>query len=190
MGKNRSIEQKKLKMKRRGRFARFTGSTAKYAVRIDSGRQTDNGSSLEIPVGKISLSKQVMSTGRGPDAERMQEYYQRLHSYDQPLPQTLGLTGPMKELKEKFDRIVKETPTANKLCLFRHPQIGEVYLFYTLDQAFLVETQLKEKVIRRSRVYGSVKYAKKMYDANKITWVETLPTHTSSASLPAQSSRD
>lgn len=190
MAKNRSLEQKKLKMKKRGRFAVFSGATAKYAVRIDSGRQDAKGKSIEIPVGKISLSKAVMNTGRGPDAERMQEYYQRVHSYDQPLPQTLGLTGPMKELKENFDRIVKETPSTNKLCLFKHPEIGEVYLFYTLTQYFFVETQLKEKKIRRSRVYGSMKYAKKMYDANTITWVETISSRHSSASLPAQSSRD
>jgi hypothetical protein len=195
MAKNRSLEQKKLKMKKRGRFARFSGATTKFASSyVDVVEHVDDDTTtvktIEVFVGKPSLSKAVISTGRGPDAERMQEYYQRVHSFDQALPQTLGLTGPMKELKERFDKIVNETPKINKLCLFDHPEIGQVYIFYTSTQYFFVETQLKEKKIRRSRIYGSMKYARKMYAANQVTWVEVISSRHSSASHPAQSSRD
>lgn len=180
MAKNRSLEQKKLKMKRRGRYAVLSGAPSRISQSrvvdylVHEGEDKVTVASKRVYVGPVSFSKQVINTGRGPDAERMQTYYQRLHTYDQAIPQTLGLSGPMKELKANFDRIVSETPSTNKLCLFKHSEIGEVYLFYTLTQYFFVETILKEKKVRRSRIYGSMDRAKREYKNNTITWVEVI----------------
>ena len=187
MGKNRSIEQKKLKIKRRGRFAKFSGATSKYAVRIDRGRYEDvvkvgqepnedwvpTGKHVTIAVGPISLSKAVMSTGRGPDAERMQEYYQRVHSYDQSLPRTLGLSEPMKELMKKYDEVLRETPREMHINLVNNHS-GRLDLFFGGNQFFFVDIDVQQKKVRRSRVYGSRDYAMKMLKYKTITWVETI----------------
>lgn len=182
---NRSIQQKMLKMKRRNRHAVFSGATSKFmservvtvldpVYKPDGSVDEDRMSMKEvrIPVGRVSLSAQVMSTGRGPNQERMQEYYQRLNSFDQSLPETLGLTGPMKELVENYRRIVNETPKENKVCLINE-QAGRLDMFWTFDQVFFVDVDYKKKTLRRSKIYPNKQVALSLLKMEKITWVET-----------------
>lgn len=206
MAKNRSIEQKKLKMKRRNRHAVFSGASAKYAVRIDRGKfqgvtivgngadedQIPSGKHVVIPVGKVSLSKAVMNTGRGPDAVRMQEYYQRLHSYDEPLPKTLGFTGidtskrvikvglhgkrtqgDPNELIKKYQEIIRDTPKEMRICLV-NDDLARLDLFFNYQQWFFVEIDYRKNSIKRSCIYRSREMAMGVLKISKITWVETI----------------
>lgn len=177
---NRNIQQKMLKNKRKGRYARFSGANTKYATRIDRGKQDTKGHHVIIPVGEISLSKAVMSSGRGPDKERMQEYYQRIHSYDQSLPQTLGLTEPMKALMRKYDEVIKDTPREMRISLVKH-DLGMLDLYFNGQQFFFVDVDFKKRIIRRSRIYGTRKYAMMMLENDRVVWVETVK---SSSKIP------
>lgn len=190
MGKNRSIQQKIRKMKRRGRFAVFSGAATKYAVRIDRGRTDDEGKHIVIPVGPISPSKQVMSTGRGPDATKMQEYYQRLHSYDQSLPATIGAVPIERliterrtesglrikdfDLAEKYADYIKGVPKNMFICIIED-DFARLDLYFNHTQWFFVEVDFKKKWIRRSLVYSKREYAMAMLREESITWVEQLP---------------
>lgn len=177
---NRNIQQKMLKNKRKGRFARFSGATSKYAVRIDRGKQDKDGKNVIIPVGPISLSNAVM---KGPrvDKERLQEYYQRLNSFDQSLPQTLGLTEPMKALMSKYDEVIKDTPREMRISLVKH-DLGMLDLYFNGQQFFFVDVDFKKRIIRRSRIYGTRKYAMMMLENGRVVWVETVK---SSSTIPS-----
>lgn len=197
MAKNRSLEQKRLKNKRRNRFAVFSGATSKYATRIDRGKYqgvthvgtppdddwVPSGKHVVVPVGPISLSKGVMSTGRGPNNERMAEYYARLHSYDEPLPKTIGFesqtfVGPMEELMNNLQRIIQETPKENHIKL-HHDDCGQLDLFFNGMEFFFVEADFLRKFVRRSVVYKSRSTAMTMLKNHVITWVEQLPKRSS-----------
>lgn len=206
MAKNRSIEANKRKMKRRNRHAVFSGASAKYAVKIDRGRyegvttvgngadedQIPSGKHVVIPVGKVSLSKAVINTGRGPDAMRMQEYYQRLHSYSEPLPKTLGFTGidtsqrvikvglhgkrtqgDPNEIIKKYQEIIRDTPKEMRICLL-DDDLARLDLFFNYQQWFFVEMDYRRNSIKRSCIYSSRMMAMKMLEMSKITWVETV----------------
>jgi hypothetical protein len=172
---NRNIQSKILKMKRRGRFARFSGSNAKHAVRIE--RKVimidDDKTQVKeflIPVGKISLSKQVISTGRGPDAERMAEYYARVNadSFNVPLAEK-------NYVLEQYEHILKDTPRANKLRLEFDEMAGFVDLFWVGSNYFFVEVDYIQRAIRRSRDYNGREVAFSRYRNKRITWSSTLP---------------
>lgn len=178
---NRSIEQKIRKMKRRGRFATFSGKTARFAARIDRGRIDKEGNFVVIPVGPIHLSKTVMSTGRGPDQERMQSYYQRLNSFDEALPKTLGMTfegkgmtTPMCELALKYKELVKEHK--NMFVRLLDDELATLDMFFASGKRefFFVEMDKRKKTLRRSMVYSKREYAMACLNHNTITWVEAL----------------
>lgn len=187
MAKNRSLEQKKLKMKKRGRYARFSGGLTKVvhtkAVEVLDHKGEDKVTvrTVEVYVGPASFSKQVMSTGRGPNAERMQEYYQRVHSYDEALPKTLGLTEPMKEMGERYSTILREQRDMYINLVNNHT--GRLDLFFNTTQWFFVDVDLQKKFWRRSRIYGSKEYALKMLTNKTVTWVETISSRKTAKTL-------
>jgi hypothetical protein len=179
---NRSIQQKMLKIKRRNRHAVFSGETTKYAVRLEDriehvNEDTTRLKKISIPVGKISLSKAVINTGRGPDNSRMQEYYARLNSYDEALPKTLGFTGidcsQSNSLVLKYQEILRDTPKEMRVCLFED-DIARLDLYFNITQWFFVEADFKKVKLRRSITYKNRQMAMAMYDMNSITWVETI----------------
>lgn len=192
MAKNRSIEANKRKMKRRNRHAVFSGASAKYVVRIDRGRYQDvtttghgseedqvpSGKHVVIPVGPVSLSKAVMSTGRGPDAVCMQEYYQRIHSYDKALPETIGLSEHMKEMKKfeltkRYKDFIKGVPKELHINFVDDGQ-ARLDLFFSGTQFFWVEVNYKERYWRRSAIYGSKAVAIAFLKCGSIAWAETI----------------
>jgi hypothetical protein len=199
MAKNRSIEQKIRKMKRRNRHAVFSGSTSKFAVRVgptpfteDVYGNTTTHETKMVVVGPVSLSKAVISTGRGPDAVRMQEYYQRIHSYDEALPKTLGFTGidtsqrvikvglhgkrtqgDPNELIKKYQEIIRDTPKEMRINLV-NDHLARLDLFFNYQQWFFVEIEYQKNFIRRSCIYRSREMAMTMLKMSKITWVETI----------------
>lgn len=199
MAKNRSIEQKILKRKRRNRFARLSGAPSKSGERVGPTPFTEdeygNTTTLKtkmVLVGPVSLSKQVVNTGRGPDAVRMQEYYQRIHSYDEALPKTLGFTGidtskrvikvglhgkrtqgDPNELIKKYQEIIRDTPKEMRICLL-DDHLARLDLFFNYQQWFFVEMDYRKKSIKRSTIYSSRTMAMKMLEIHNITWVETI----------------
>lgn len=199
MAKNRSIENNIRKIKRRNRFARLSGATSKSAVRVGPTPFTEdehgNTTTLQtrmVLVGPVSFSKQVINTGRGPDAVRMQEYYQRLHSYNEPLPKTLGFTGidtskrvikvglhgkrtqgDPNELIKKYQEIIRDTPKDMRICLL-DDDLARLDLFFNYQQWFFVEMDYRKNSIKRSCVYRNRSLAMTMLELNKITWVETI----------------
>ena len=178
---NRTIQQKMLKMKRRGRFARFSGATTRLVqtravqyVVFD----TETSSHVEekrVPVGNVSLSKQVINTGRGPDPERMQEYYARVskESYEEYLPEAMPLTEPMKEIAKRYAAIVKDTPRKNRLTLIQS-DFYRLDIFSNGDECYFVEMDFVSEYIRRSRTYGKRRNAMTALNNNRITWAGSL----------------
>lgn len=165
-------------MKRRNRHAVFSGETSKYAERIEQhiiqeGEDKVKVKNVRVLVGKVSLSKAVVNTGRGPDKERMQSYYERLNTFDQSLPQTLGLTEPMKELMKKYDQVLKDTPREMHISMVNN-HTGRLDLFFHGTQWFFVDVDYKKKTFKRSCIYPSKDRAMLALKIKRIIWVESL----------------
>lgn len=180
---NRTIEAKKLKRKRRGRYAKFSGSTVKYA----KGDQTREISYLEhidddkvkvvtktVYVGVQSFSKQVINTGRGPDRERMQDYYNRVPTAIEPrtLAEVLGLVKD-----KRYAQVWWETPATNRVNLLAD-DFARLDLYSHGTVWFFVELDFEKKIIRRSRDYNSRQTAMSFLKLRRILWVEQLPIAT------------
>lgn len=201
MAKNRSIEQKIRKMARKNRHAVFSGATTKCVERMDTGKfemvatvdkgkvsLKSSGKHVAIPVGPISLSKAVMSTGRGPDAVRMQEYYQRIHSFDTALPETIGAVSidkvtsgrrseggklRLKDLENTYADFIKGVPKEHHIS-YLDDEFARLDLFFSGNQFFWVEMNYQKKFCRRSAVYSSKVIAEAFMNTDTITWVETI----------------
>jgi hypothetical protein len=161
-------------MKRRGRYARFTGATAKYVVRIDRGKFDANGKAVEIPVGPISLSKAVMSTGQGPSSERMAEYYSRVtpDSFLQDIPKTIGLSDGMREVMAAYERNVAAMKV-HRIVLTDNA-FGKLELVFTVKEWIFIDVDYRKQVMRRSRTYGSKAFAMGRLQNKMVTWIEEL----------------
>lgn len=158
-----------LKIKKRGKFARFSGATAKYHPEGKDGL---------VEAGYHSLSRQTISTGRGPDSQKMAEYYQRIHSYDEALPDTIGLTEPLKEMKrfeltKRYAEFIKGVPRELHIN-FLNDESARLDLFFSGTQFFWVEVDYRRKTWRRSAVYSSKTMAVTLMEQSLLTWVETL----------------
>lgn len=199
---NRTIQQKILKMKRRSRFAKLSGSPSRYKTRVierlepvvnPDGSINEDSTMIKqhhVLVGEVSLSRQVVNTGRGPDKERMQEYYQRLHSFDESLPATIGAvsidqiaTGRrtesglrLKDLENTYNTFIKGVPKELRIN-YLNDEFARLDLFFAGTQWFWVEIDFKKKFCRRSKIYPNKKMADLMLTLDKITWVETISPH-------------
>jgi hypothetical protein len=173
---NRSIQQKILKMKRRGRKAIFSGATTKYMGKV-TGMPTPNNLAYEVPVGPISLSKQVINTGRGPNAERMAEYYSRLRSFTEEIPPTKQrlMSEPFKEMYNRYKEIVDDTKEMH-IALVPDCHLGRTDLFFKSggNEFFIVDIDYKQRTFRRSRIYGRKEVAIERWKSNRVTWVEFI----------------
>jgi hypothetical protein len=187
---NRSIQQKLLKMKRRNRHAVFSGETAKYATRIDRGRfegvtktsdgdVVPSGKHVVITVGPVSLSRAVVNTGRGPDKERMNEYYERTRSLGEPVPPTRKgqMSTPQYEMElfkktEKFKEFILGLPREMHVNYYKD-DMARMDLYFKGKAFFWVETDYSKKLTRRSAVYPSKKLAETLLELDNIRWVET-----------------
>lgn len=167
------------KLKRRGRFARFSGDTSKTISRIVErldhktieGKDYTSIKRIEVYVGPKSLSKQVINTGRGPDPQRMQQYYDAV-----PTGETKAITlAEDLGIKDKrYATIWWDTPKVNKLNIvddFR----GRLDLFYSQTGWFFVDLDYKQKIIKRSDVYRSKDVAMNRLTLHRISWVEQIP---------------
>lgn len=167
---NRSIQQKILKMKRRNRFAKFSGAVTKFAVRLDTnGRINREGKTVEYVLGPVSLSKQVISTGRGPDASRIAEYYNRVR---RPNPRSLAEIYLIQD--SRYQRVWDEIPPTNRITLVSN-ELGRLDMIWHGEVWFLVDLDYRENIIRRSRDYGSKNAVISRMAGNRIQWVESLP---------------
>lgn len=177
---NRSIQQKILKRKRRNRYAKFSGSTVKFAkgdrtkevsylVHIDEDKVKVE--TKTVFVGVESFSKQVINAGRGPDKERMQSYYDHVPTSFEPrtLAEVLGLVKDPRYAKVWWD-----TPATNRINLFVDDN-ARLDLFTHGSVSFFVELDYRRKIIKRSRDYSSRATALKRLQLRSILWVEQLP---------------
>jgi len=171
---NRNIQQKMLKMKRRNRYAVFSGASTKYAERVDIGKVDDKGRHVRILVGPVSLSNQVISTGRGPDSERMKLYYDRIHSFGQKVPPTLGASEPLMELINNYKETLKrDNPRLLRTSLVKNIT-GTLDLFFEVNKSyFFVEVDYKKKIVKRSQTFRTKEMAMLfLLELKKVKWVE------------------
>src|ERR1700761_3110285 len=160
---NRSIQQKILKIKRgfgrKKRYAKFSGSTVKYA----KGDRVKEVSYLEhidedkvmvktktVFVGIESFSKQTINTGRGPNRERMQNYYDHVPTSFEPraLAEVLGLVKD-----SRYAQVWWDTPATNRINLFVDPN-NRLDLYTHGGKSFFVELDFVKRIIKRSRDYS------------------------------------
>lgn len=172
---NRSIQAKILKSKRRGRFARFSGATSKVkqkAVLVLEHIDDDKVKvkQVEVYVGLVSLSKQVPK-GSGPNAERMNSYYERLRSpvETQTLADVLGLVKD-----ERYAHVWWETPSINRVNLVDGVN-GRLDLYFYGTRWFFVDLDFQKKIIKRSRDHGSKMMAMMKLTTKTIQWVDSIP---------------
>lgn len=178
---SRSEQAKRMKMKkgygRKKRYARFSGKTASVVTRTverleHEGEDRVRVKEVEVYVGLKSLSNQIVNTGRGPNPERMVQYYERLASLVQE-PRTMGeLFGLIKD--PRYAQVWWDTPAINKINLV-DDVIVRLDLFFSGPCWFFVELNMDKKTIRRSRDYGSKNYAMMQLSYKRITWVEQIP---------------
>lgn len=176
-------EQAKLrKNARRGRYARFSGATTKFAVRVAERLEHIDEDKVkikqvEVYVGPASLSRQVVNGSRSSvNTERMESYFRNVRTKDQPLTvaEIFGVHG------SKYQRIWDETPTTNRLCIYSN-DLGRLDMYYYLDSNyhksvyFFVEVDTIMQTIKRSREYGSPDRAKQAARLGRISWEETIP---------------
>lgn len=175
---NRNIQQKILKNKRRGRFARLSGGVTKAKERVgptpfeeDSQGNTKSLRTRMVYVGEVSFSKQVINTGRGPNAERMAEYYNRTHSLKKE-PLTAAEVFSVSD--SRYQQVWNETPAINRINLVKN-ESGRLDLFFHESKWYFVDVDNKTKTIKRSRIYETRKYAMTVLNRRTITWVEEIP---------------
>lgn len=177
---NRSIAAKILKKKRRNRFAKFSGSTVKFAkgdlVREISYLEHIDDDKVRVVTKKVyvgveSFSKQVINTGRGPDRERMQSYYDHVPTSFEPrsLGEVLGLVKD-----SRYASVWWETPATNKINLFVDDH-ARLDLFTHGKVSFFVELDFQLRIIKRSRDYSSMSAALQRMKLRSILWVEQIP---------------
>lgn len=175
---NRNMQQKLRKLRRRYRFARFSGGHTRFVkTRVDTvvvheGEDKTKLKEIEVPVGPIHLSKQVPK-GKGPNQERMQEYYGRVskESFAEPLP--VRTSDQMVEWLEQYKKVWDETPKERKLNLAITAS-GRLDLFFRTG-CYFVEVNYKLEFFRISREYSDKKTALDRLKNNRITWVEQFP---------------
>lgn len=165
------------KLKRRGRYARFSGSTTKTVARYDVvlehiTEERTHLKTIEIYVGPKSMGRQVINTGRGPDPQRMQSYYDHV-----PTGKTKAVTlAEDLGIKDKrYSTIWWNTPSTNKLNIVDAPRIGRLDLFYSENGCFFVDLDYKLRIIKRSTVYRTIEIAKNRLQLHRILWVEQIP---------------
>ncbi len=179
---NRVIQQKILKKKRRGRFARFSGSTTRIATRLEShvlikeeehGRNVSEIKSVEVYIGPKSFSNQVINTGRGPNKERMQTYYDRITSESKQviLPEDLGIKDP------RYAKLWAETPEHHRLNIATTANGRMDMWLIDNDVAYviIVDLDYKNKIVKMSKRYENVRAAKRSLEVRMIIWEETFP---------------
>jgi len=194
---NRNIQQKILKNKRRGRYARFSGSTTRVISRTvqvleQEGEDKVRVKDVEVYVGPVSLSKQVISTGRGPDKERLREYFERVHSYDQSLPDVIfgshwmgsekysterrsesGLRLKLPDIAGQYAEFIKGIPREMRIRLVDNTT-GTLDLYFNMTQFFFVDVDYRKHFIRRSTIYPTKKRALDALKDQRVRWVEVL----------------
>lgn len=176
---NRVMDQKDLKRKRRGRYARFTGATSKYLTRQgpipfteDEYGHTKTGKIKEVLVGEVSLTKQVISTGRGPDAERMASYYARLHTFMEDIPPTRGIHPGKREIVQRYQELL--AAQKNMFITLTNNVTGRLDLFFKPggNEWVFIDYDAKTGIFKRSRIYNKKESAMDRLKNNRITWVE------------------
>lgn len=181
---NRGIQQKIRKMKKRGRYARFSGTTTKYATRLEShvlvkdedisGRNVSEVKFVDVYIGLKSFSNQVVNgTKRSVNSERMQSYYDHVKpaSWLEKTPEDLGIKDP------RYAQLWRETPVQNKMNIAT-TAYGRMDMFIADGKVFFVDLDYKNKIIKRSKDYASVSDAKRSLDVRMVIWESQTPLET------------
>ena len=171
---NRTIQQKLRKLKRRHRFARFSGGQTKFARERATGIFGPDGKEIYVPIGPISLSKQVPK-GKGPNAERMQQYYNsvRPDSFKEPIP--VRTNKQMAEWLRTYHAIIEEAGKLSQINLSTTRKGSLDLLFRRASkECYFVEINYEEQFFRRSKVYSSRETALDRLKNRRIAWEEYL----------------
>lgn len=192
---NRGMKAKLRKKANRGRYAKFSGATTRVLnIRVEE-KLVHNGDLLdakgkravlkddqvqlrtvEVYVGPAHLSKQVVNTGRGPNSERMAEYYGRIQpkSWLDIIHKSLNRNEPMNELVALYKKVRADTPKENRLTIVDNPVAGRVDMFFTHHECWLVHINYQEKTFSVSRDYGNSRVALSRYKSNRVVWSQTI----------------
>lgn len=190
---SRASQAKLRKKYRRGRYARFSGATTKFAVRIEQRmlREGDVGEDgkpvrfgsieeqetkvrikdVHIFVGPVSLTTQVVNGSKSSvNSERMQSYFANVRKKDDPLTvaEVFGITD------SRYQKVWDETPSINRINLYSN-ELGRLDMYWCESHYFFVEVDKIEAIIKRSRQYGSPQRAKDAAKNDDIRWVEFIP---------------
>jgi hypothetical protein len=165
------MAKRKRRIKQKGRFARFSGETTKFVNTRNTGVIDKDGKDIYVPVGPIKLPSHVVNVGRGPNQERMQQYYNAVkpESFLEPLKLR---TGPqMFKWLQEYVNVLKETPINNRITLAEGPN-GRLDLFFaqSAKEWFFVEIDYSKVYIRYSRKYTSKKTALDRLSNQRVTW--------------------
>lgn len=117
----------------------------------------------------LRFSRQVINTGRGPNVERMAEYYARVsaESYETTLAEDL-------EIKDiRYAQITLGVSVYHRITLV-DCMSGKLELIVLNDKWFFVDFDRKTNTLRRSRDYGSKAFAMGRLKNKMVTWVETI----------------
>lgn len=167
---NRNIQAKLRKLRRRYRFARFSGGQTRF---VSARIEIKDGKEVVIPVGPISLSNQVPK-GQGPNQERMQQYYNSVkpENFEKPIPPRTSEV--MAAWLKQYHDVLNETPKYRRLNL-AFTREGRLDMFFSTEGVYLVEVNYKLEFFRKSREYSDKKTALDRLKNNRITWVEQFP---------------
>jgi hypothetical protein len=182
MGK-REDQAKIRKMRKRHRYAVFSGGDSKYAERfvdriipvstVDDPEALDHVKvvSVAVSVGKISLSKTIVNGSRSSvNSERMESYFERIRKKDDPLT-IADLFGVR---NSSYQKVWDDTPKANRVNLITEGTY-RVDMFWSERRYFLVEVDMELRTIKRSRDYGKPERAKSAALSDRVMWVEKIP---------------
>jgi len=171
---NRTIQQKLRKLKRRHRFARFSGGQTKFVRERATGIIRPDGEEIYVPIGPISLSKQVPK-GKGPNAERMQQYYNTVKPDSFKVPVPVRTSKQMEQWLNAYHVLIEEAGKHVRVNLSTTKN-GKLDLLYERHsvKCFFVEINYEEQFFRRSKVYSSRETALDRLKNRRIAWEEYL----------------
>lgn len=162
---NRVIQQKIVKMRRRKRYAMFSGGDAK------------------VELGQISLSKQVINVGlRVPgkvpakhslNRERMQQINPRKDMVAEIRTQ-LQFPFTQDMAREISNRLEKHNQDlAFKTCLFNGRKV-KVWLFFNPDlkNVYLLKIDLRLETIQQSCFFSTIEQAQDAFRYDRVPWMK------------------
>lgn len=145
------------------------------------------------------FSKQTVNTGQGPAPLAVREYQNRLRTFNQEIPRTLGMLLPSEDkvltyknqvLKKEVDNVPRDEVEEllrnmrnmlEGVPVERHIRLAfgknyKLFLFFSNDHKrwFFVEWKRRAANFRRSIVYSSKERALAVFKIDSVVWVQNV----------------